>query len=264
LKAIMQKETSIHPSAIVNPAAKLGEGVEVGPFCIIEAGAEIGDGCILDSNVRIEGCVRMGADNRVFHGAALGGPPQDLKYSGEPSILRIGSSNFIREYVTMNPGTAAGEETLIGDHCLIMAYAHVAHNCVLGDRVILANAVQLAGHVTIEEHAILGGLTPVHQFARIGAHCFVGGGSRVPQDVPPYIRAAGNPLVVAGLNLVGIQRRGFSAESIEAIKKAYRIIYRSGLNTSQAITQLEEANFDDPHALHMLTFVRRSERGITK
>ncbi len=264
MKASMQKTTTIHPTALVDPTAKLGEGVQVGPYCIVAAGAEIGDRCQLESHVRIEGCVRMGPENHVFQGAVLGSPPQDLKYAGEESYLRIGAHNDIREYVTMNPGTAEGEETIIGDHCLVMAYAHVAHNCILGDRVILANSVQLAGHVTIEDYAIIGGLTPVHQFTRIGAHSFVGGGSRVPQDVPPYIRAAGNPLVVAGINLVGIQRRGFSAASIEAIKKAYRILYRSNLNTSQAIERLEAEGFEDEHARHLLDFVRSSERGISK
>lgn len=257
-------ENLIHPTALVNSGALLGTGVQVGPFSIIAEGAEIGEGTVIDSHVRIEGCVRMGPNNRIHQGAVLGSPPQDLKYSGEKSFLRLGSNNTIREYVTMNPGTAEGEETCLGDHCLVMAYAHVAHNCVIGDRVILANAVQLAGHVTIEEYAILGGLTPVHQFARIGAHSFVGGGSRVPQDVPPFIRAAGNPLVVAGINLVGIQRRGFSVENIEAIKRAYRILYRSGLNTSQALERLEAEKFSDPHALHMLDFLKKSERGITK
>jgi len=260
----MGAETNIHPSALVDPAARLGDGVVVGPFCIIAAGAEIGEGCVLDSHVRIEGCVRMGPRNKVHQGAVLGGPPQDLKYEGEASTLRIGEGNVIREYVTMNPGTGAGEETRVGDHCLIMAYAHIAHNCVIGARVIIANAVQLAGHVTIEEFAIIGGLTPVHQFVRIGAHAFVGGGSRVPQDVPPFIRAAGNPLVVAGLNIIGLQRRGFSDESLEAIKRAYRILYRSNRNTSQAIARLDEESFEDVHARRLVDFVKSSERGISK
>jgi len=264
MKTRMRAEASIHPSALVDPSASLGPGVRVGPFSIIEAGARIGEDSRIDSHVRIEGCVRMGSGNHVHQGAVLGSPPQDLKFSGESSYLSIGDHNDIREYVTMNPGTGGGEHTRIGDHCLIMAYTHIAHNCTLGDRVILANSVQLAGHVTIEDFAIIGGLTPVHQFTRIGAHSFVGGGSRVPQDVPPYIRAAGNPLVVSGINIVGMQRRGFSAESIDALKRAYRILYRSGLNTSQALERLEEERFEDPHALHLLEFLGASERGISK
>lgn len=183
---------------------------------------------------------------------------------GESSFLRFGEGNVIREYVTMNPGTGPDEESRIGDDCLIMAYAHVAHNCIIGDHVILANAVQLAGHVTIHDYAIIGGLTPIHQFVHIGAHAFVGGGSRVPQDVPPFIRAAGNPLIVAGINAIGLRRRGFSEESLLAIKSAYRILYRSKLNTSQAIARLEAAEFKDVHARHLVEFVKTSERGISK
>lgn len=258
------RETVIHPTALVDPAASLGAGVRVGPFSIVAAGARIGDGCEIASHVRIEGCVELGPDNRIFQGAVLGSPPQDLKYRGEASHLRIGAGNMIREYATLNPGTSAGESTVVGDECLLMAYSHVAHNCLIGDGVILANSVNLAGHVTVEDQAIIGGVTPVHQFVRIGTHAFVGGGSRVPQDVPPYMRGAGNPMVVAGLNSVGLFRRGFSAASLKSLRLAYRYLYRAGLNTSQALERIEAELGDCAEIVRLLQFVRSSERGIVK
>ena len=255
---------TIHPTAIVEDGAKLGAGVSVGPFSIIAGGATIGEDCEIGSHVRIESCVSMGPANRVFQGAVLGSPPQDLKYRGEDSKLVIGEGNMIREYATLNPGTAVGEETRVGDHCLLMAYSHVAHNCIVGDNVILANSVNLAGHVEVEEFAIIGGVTPVHQFVKIGAHSFVGGGSRVPQDVPPFLRGAGNPMAIMGLNSVGLFRRGFSAASLGSLRKAYRYLYRAGLNTSQALERIEGELGDCAEVVQLLEFIRGSERGITK
>ncbi len=259
-----REAATIHPTAIVEEGARIGEDVAVGPYSIIGAGATIGDGCEIGSHVRIENCVTLGEKNRIFQGAVLGSPPQDLKYRGEDSKLVIGSGNVIREYATLNPGTAAGEETRVGNGCLLMAYSHVAHNCIVGDSVILANSVNLAGHVEVEEFAIIGGVTPVHQFVKIGAHSFVGGGSRVPQDVPPFLRGAGNPMAIVGLNSVGLFRRGFSAASLGSLRKAYRYLYRSGLNTSQALERIEGELADCAEVVQLLDFIRGSERGIVK
>lgn len=264
MEAVMRTETVVHPTALVDPKARLGAGVEVGPYSIVNAGAEIGDQCEIGSHVLIEGCARLGARNRIFQGAVVGSPPQDLKFCGENSLLVIGAGNIIREYATLNPGTGAGEETRVGDACLLMAYCHVAHNCEIGDHVILANSVNLAGHVRVEEYAIIGGVTPVHQFVRIGAHAFIGGGSRVPQDVPPFMRGAGNPLLMSGINTVGLRRRGFEPEVLKKLRQSYRLLYRSGLNTSQALERMEAELDGDPHLQRLLDFVRSSERGITK
>ncbi len=264
MEAVSRAEISIHPTALVDPKAKLGPGVTVGPYSIIAAGAELGAGCEIGSHVRIEGCVRMGERNRIFQGAVVGSPPQDLKFHGEDSLLVIGDANNIREYATLNPATGEGEATRVGSACLLMAYSHVAHNCEIGDHVILANSVNLAGHVLIAEYAIIGGVTPVHQFVRIGAHAFIGGGSRVPKDVPPFLRGAGNPLVMSGVNTVGLRRRGFSDETLSRLQRSYRLIYRSGLNTSQALGRIDEELGDDPAVRLIADFVRGSERGISK
>jgi UDP-N-acetylglucosamine acyltransferase len=264
VRAVPEESVVIHPAAVVAPGAQLQAGVRVGPFAVIEEGAEIGPGCEISSHVRIEGCVRMGARNRIHQGAVLGGPPQDLKYTGERSYLIIGAGNVIREYATLNAATGAEQATRIGDDCLLMAYTHIAHNCVLGDHIILGNCVHLAGHVTVEDWAILSGVVPVHQFVRIGTHSYIGGGSRVPQDMPPYLLGAGNPMEVQGINLVGLRRRGFSADSLQRLRECYRLLYRAGLNTSQALDRIEANLAGDPHVDYLLAFVRASERGITK
>ena len=259
-----ESSQQIHPTALVDAGAELGAGVRVGPFSIIAAGAQIGEGCEIGSHVRIEGCVRLGPRCRIFQGAVLGSPPQDLKYHGEASELMIGTGTVIREYATLNPGTGAGSATRVGEACLLMAYTHVAHNCAIGNGVILANSVNLAGFVSVEDFASVGGVTPVHQFVRIGAYAFVGGGSRVPQDIPPFMRGAGNPLSIAGPNSVGLQRRGFSAASIKALHRAHRLLYRSGLNTSQALAQLEAELPEAPEVRQLVAFIRASTRGIVK
>ena len=264
MRAAMKKENWIHPTALVDPEAELGAGVSVGPFSIIAAGAVIGKNCDIGSHVSIEGCVRMGSGNKIFQGAVIGSPPQDLKFQGEHSELIIGNDNLIREYATLNPGTGEGEPTRVGSGCLLMAYTHIAHNCTIGDQVILANSVNLAGHIVVEDFAILGGVTPVHQFVRIGTHAFIGGGSRVPQDVPPFMRGAGNPLVMSGINLVGLQRRGFTEECLKDLRRAYRILYREGLNTSQALERIESELRPSAELTRLVEFVRGSERGITK
>lgn len=254
----------IHPTAIVHERAELGERVTVGPYSVIGENVRIGDDCVIGTSVLIDGETTMGVRNRVFHGAAIGAVCQDLKYRGERTFVRIGDDNTIREYVTINSATGEGESTVIGNRSLLMAYVHVAHNCILGDNVILVNAVNLAGHVRVDEWAEIGGVTPVHQFVRIGRHAFVGGGSRIPQDIPPYVRVAGNPPVLAGINSVGLQRRGFTLERRALIKKAYLILYRSGLNVSQALDRMRVSLPRTPDIDAFIEFVEHSKRGIIR
>ncbi|MBU8920459.1 MAG: acyl-ACP--UDP-N-acetylglucosamine O-acyltransferase [Bacteroidales bacterium] len=254
----------IHPSAVVSERAKLAQGVEIGPFSVIGPDVTIGEGTVVGSNVLIEGYTTLGSGNKVFHGAAIGSEPQDLKYSGEKSHVRIGSNNTIREYVTINLAAGENESTVVGDDCLLMAYVHLAHNCVLGSNVILANAVNLAGHVTIGDWAIIGGMVPVHQFVSIGAHSFVGGGSRVSQDIPPFFKFGGCPTKPSGLNTVGLERRGFTVEQRNLLKKAYRYIYRSGLNLTPALERIRDELPQTPEIESLLEFIGRSQRGLTR
>ena len=254
----------IHDTAIVDPRARLADTVSIGPYSIIGGDVEIEEGCSIGSSVRIEGRTRFGKNNKVFHGAAIGSIPQDLKYKGADSLLEIGDDNVFREFVTINTATDEGESTLIGSGNLLMAYVHVAHNCVIGDNVILANSVNLAGHVTVEDYAIVGGVVSVHQFVTIGSHSFIGGGSRIPKDIPPYVKVAGNPPRVGGINSVGLRRRGFTNEQLSRIKTAYRYIYRSGLNVAQAIEKIESELSDSPEVKTLVEFIRSSKRGITK
>jgi UDP-N-acetylglucosamine acyltransferase len=253
----------IHKTAIVHEGAQLGENVSIGPYSVIGPDVAVGDGTSIGSSVLLDGFTTIGSRNTIFHGAALGSPPQDLKYSGARSYVRIGDDNTIREFATINSATNEGDATTVGNGCLLMAYSHVAHDCVIGDNVILANAVNLAGHVTVHEYAILGGMVPVHQFVRIGAHAFIGGGSRVAKDVLPFVKVAGSPLKVSGLNTVGLKRRGFEDHQIERIKAAYRLIYRSGLNLTQAIERMEIEIEPSPEIEILLDFIRDSQRGIT-
>lgn len=255
--------TEVHGAAIVHDGAELGENVTVGPYSVISSGAKIGDGTTIGSNVLIDGDTTIGAGNTIFHGAVLGTPPQDLKYRGARTFVKIGDNNMVREYATVNAATNEGDATVIGSGCLLMAYSHVAHDCIIGDNVILANAVNLAGHVTIHDHAILGGMVPVHQFVRIGVHSFVGGGCRVAKDVLPYVKIAGTPVKVSGLNTVGLKRRGFEDAQLERIKAAYRLIYRSGLNVTQAIERIEIEVEPSEEIKTLLDFIRGSQRGIT-
>lgn len=259
------QETRLHPTAMVDPGAELGEGVEVGAGAIIGPGVRIGDGSRIGSYALIARDTTLGTDCRIAHGAVLGTDPQDLKYAGEPTELVVGDRTTIREYATLNRGTSASGRTRVGSDCLLMAYTHVAHDCELGDHVILSNSVNMAGHVSIGDWAIVGGVTPIHQFVRIGEHAFVGGGSRIPQDVPPYCRAAGNPPKMYGLNSVGLERRGFSLEVRQALKRAYRAVFASGLNVSQGLQKAtEEAGpTPGPEVERFLDFIRTSERGVT-
>ncbi|MGE0161383.1 MAG: acyl-ACP--UDP-N-acetylglucosamine O-acyltransferase [Gemmatimonadales bacterium] len=256
-------ETVVHPTAIVHAEAELGRGVTVGPWALIGPGVRVGDGTEVGPRVLIERDTTIGEDCRLANGAVLGTDPQDLKYRGERSTLEVGDRTVVREFATLNRGTAASGRTVVGSDCLLMAYVHVAHDCVLGNHVILANAVNMAGHVTIEDWAIVGGLTPIHQFVRIGAHAFVGGGSRVPQDVPPYCRAAGNPPQLYGLNSVGLDRRGVSSETRRALKQAYRLLFQSEENLSAALDRVEQEVVGSPEVKHLVQFIRSSERGVT-
>lgn len=255
---------SVHALSVVDPRAHLADDVTIGPFCTVGPNVVLGAGVVLDSHVRLEGHTTLGAGVRVHAGAVLGGPPQDLKWKGQVSALTIGEGTVIRECATANLASDEGETTRIGAHCLVMAYAHVAHNTVVGDRVILANGVQLAGYVTVEDHAIVGGLAPVHQFVRIGAHSMVGGGCRVPQDVAPFVRAAGYPLKPIGLNAIGLARRGFSPERIAELKRAYRILFRSDLRLEDAAARMRAEIPTSPEIEHFIRFALESRRGLAR
>ncbi len=256
--------TRIHETAIVHPDAELGEGVEVGPYAMIAGTVRIGDRTTVGPRATLEGHTTIGEECEIFTGAVIGSVTQDKKYDGGTSYLRIGNRNKIREYVTINPGTKEGTETLIGDDTLIMAYAHVAHDCVIGNQVTLANAATLAGHVIIEDRAILGGLSAVHQFVRIGSLAIVGGCSKVVQDVPPYMMADGHPAKVHGINSVGIDRAGISKEEKSQLKKAYKILFRSGLSVKNAVKKIQEEVPVTPSIQTLLHFLKDTERGISR
>jgi UDP-N-acetylglucosamine acyltransferase len=253
----------IHPTAIVHDEAVLGGGVTVGPGSIIGPGVVVGDGTEIGANVLIERDTVVGRECRIFHGAVLGTEPQDLKFEGEQAKLVIGDRTVIREYATLNRGTRATGRTSVGSDCLLMAYSHVAHDCHLGDRVIIANAVNMGGHVTIGDWAIVGGMTPIHQFVRIGEHAFVGGASRVSKDVAPYVRAAGDPLVMSGLNSVGLRRRGFGPDLRLELKRAYRMFFLSDLNVTQAIERARQELDLLPEVERFIVFFETTARGVS-
>jgi len=256
--------TFIDPRAVVSPNAQIGENVKIGPFTVIEDNVIIGDGTIVGPNVFIGSGTRIGKNCKIFHGASVGSIPQDLKFKGEETTLEIGDNTVIREFCTLNRGTSHSGKTVIGSNCLLMAYVHVAHDCVVGNNVIMANAVNLGGHVVVEDYVVIGGLVPVHQFVRIGQHSIVGGGWRVPKDVPPYIMAAREPLRFEGLNIVGLKRRNFPKEVIEKIEHAYRIIYQSNLNVSQALEKLKSEADLIPEVQNIINFIEKSQRGIIR
>ncbi len=253
---------SVHPTAIVHPGANLGANVTVGPYAVIEDDVTIGDGTSIGPHAVISNGTTLGKECKIFQAAAVGGPPQDLKYAGEKTELIVGDRTVIREYVTLNRGTAESGKTVIGNDCLFMAYAHVAHDCVVGDNAILANCVALGGHVILGARAIVGGLTPVHQFCHVGENVMIGGGLRVIKDVPPYILAARMPLVFDGLNLIGLRRRGYDHATIDLIDKAYRLIYRSQLNVSQAVSRIKDELEIIPPLQTILDFIASSKRGL--
>ena len=252
----------IHPTAVVDSSAEIADDVAIGPFSVIGPKVRIAAGTRVGPHVFIERNTHIGSDCRIHNGAVLGSDPQDLKFGGEETLLIVGDNTTIREYATLNRGTSAHGKTEVGSHCLLMSYSHVAHDCVLGDRVIVSNAVNMGGHVTIGEWAIVGGLTAVHQFVRIGAHAFVGGAARVQKDVPPYVKAAGSPLALYGLNSVGLQRRGFSEDVRSNLKKAYRLLFASTYNVTQALERARTELTRSPEVDAFLDFIEQSERGV--
>ena len=254
--------TTIHPTAIVSPNARLGSGVTVGPGVIIGDGCDVGDECVLEPRSVLERNVRLAAGVRVGIGTVLGGDPQDLKFQGEETWVEIGEGTRIREYTTINRGTSQSFRTTVGKNCFLMSYVHLAHDCHLGDGVIISNGTQLAGHITIEDRAILSGLVAVHQFVKIGKHSFVGGCSRVAKDVPPFLKAVGNPVKLYGLNSVGLQRSGFDENVIRELKRAYRLFFRSELNVSQAMEKATTELTHYPEVDHFLRFLEESGRGV--
>ncbi len=254
----------VHPGAFVDPAARLGVDVVVGPGAVVGPHVTLGDRVRVDSHALVTGWTRVGADAHVHHGAVLGTAPQDLKYAGAESYLEVGGHTEVREYVTANLATDPGATTHVGSHCLLMAYAHVAHNCRIGDHVIMANAVQLAGYVTIEDWAILGGGTLVHQFTRVGRHAMVGGGSRVTQDVAPFIKAGGSPPRLGGLNRIGLERRGFAAATCDALDGAYRELFRKGLTVARAVEEIRRQWPGVPEVEYLARFAETSARGLTR
>lgn len=254
----------IHPTAIIDPKAELAGEVEVGPFSIIEENVRIGRGTKVASNVLLASGTRLGEGCSVSHGAVLGTKPQDIKFGGEESELVIGDRTLIREYATLNRGTAHGHSvTQVGSDCMLMAYSHVAHDCSLGNNVILVNCVQLAGHVEVADWVSIGGMTVVHQFVKIGCHAYVGGRSRVAQDIPPYALVGGEPIGVHGPNAIGLKRRGFKPDQIRGIKRAFNTIYRSKLNLSQAVAELNAESEIPEEVQIILDFIARSKRGLT-
>ncbi len=257
-------DSAIHPTAVVSPSAQIADDVVIGPGAIVEARTVIGSGCSIGSNALIAGGANLAENVTIHHGAVVGTAPQDLKFGGEETQLFVGSGTVVREYVTLNRGTKESGETRIGKNCLLMAYAHVAHDCRLGDEVIMANAVQLGGHVHIEDHVIIGGSVPVHQFVHIGQHAMIGGGFRTVQDVCPYALAGGYPLRIAGLNLIGLRRRGFSREAIKTLQKVYKILFFSGLNTSQAVEKIKAEVTQTTETQIVLKFIEDSTRGLVK
>ncbi|MBV9957394.1 MAG: acyl-ACP--UDP-N-acetylglucosamine O-acyltransferase [Acidobacteria bacterium] len=256
---------SIHPSAIVSPRARLGENCFVGPYCIIGEEVVLGDGVRLESHCVIDGRTEIGAGTHVFPFVSIGLASQDLKYRGEPSETRIGSRCSIREFVTIHRGTEGGGMlTRIGDDCLLMAQAHVAHDCLLGDGVIMANAATLAGHVRVEDRANIGAYSGVHQFCRVGREAYVGGYSVVVKDALPFALSVGNHAKCYGLNVTGMKRRGYTKETIEALHHAFRLLLAARLNTSQAVAQIKEEITDSAEVAELLSFIETSERGVVK
>ncbi len=252
------------PLAYVHPQAKIADNVVIEPFVTIHKNVEIGEGTWIGSNVTIMEGARIGKNCRIFPGAVISAIPQDLKFDGEETTVEIGNNTTIREFVTINRGTKANYKTVVGDNCLLMAYVHVAHDCVIGNNCILANAANLAGHINIHDFAIIGGLSAIHQFVNIGQHVMISGGSLVRKDVPPFTKAARDPLSFVGVNSIGLRRRGFSSEKINEIQEIYRIIYLRKLNVTKAIALIETELPATPERDEIISFVTGSSRGIMK
>jgi UDP-N-acetylglucosamine acyltransferase len=252
------------PLAYVHPQARIAKNVVIEPFVNIEKNVEIGEGTWIGSNVTIMEGARIGKNCRIFPGAVIAAIPQDLKYAGEDTLVRVGDNTTIREFVTLNRGTKANMETVVGSNCLVMAYVHIAHDCIVGNNCILANAVTLAGHIIVEDYAFIGGVTAVHQFVNIGQHSMISGGSLVRKDVPPYTKAAREPLSYVGINSIGLRRRGFTSEKINEIQEIYRYIYLKGHNVSQALEMIEAMMPATAERDEIISFISSSARGIMR
>ena len=255
-------KSRIHSTAIISPEAEIGSGVEIGPYAIVGENCVVGDGCLIAPRATLERNVTLGPNVKVGIGSILGGLPQDLKFAGEETTVEIGEGTVIREYTTINRGTAQSFKTSVGKNSLLMSYVHLGHDCHIGNNVILSNVVQLAGHVTIEDRAIVSGLSAVHQFVRIGRHSFIGGCSRVSKDIPPFLKAVGNPVRLYGVNTVGLQRSGMDDATIRELKRVYRLLFRSDLNVTQAIERSQNELEQLPEVRELLQFVEASERGV--
>ncbi|HLG93407.1 MAG TPA: acyl-ACP--UDP-N-acetylglucosamine O-acyltransferase, partial [candidate division Zixibacteria bacterium] len=257
-------EAMIHPTAMVSPKARLAPDVEIGPYTVIADDVEIGPKTKIAASCFIDDGARIGAEVQIFHGAVVSGRPQDLKYAGEKSCFFVWDKTIIREFVTLHRGTSATGKSTVGKNCLLMAYAHVAHDCRVGDNVIMANVAQLGGHVKVGNWAIIGGGTVVHQFCKVGAHVMVGGGFRIAQDLVPYALAADYPLRVVGINKIGLERRGFPKDTIAVLERAFRYLFRSKLNTSQAVEKIKAELDSLPEIKELLDFIAAAERGLVK
>ncbi len=254
----------IHSTAVIDSSAQIGAGTEIGPYAVVGPGVVIGANCIIHNHVSIAGPTKIGEGNTFFPFGSIGQRTQDLKYEGEPTYLEIGDHNSFREFCTVNRGTAPGSKTVIGSHGNFLAYAHIAHDCTVGDHVIFSNNGTLAGHVIVEDHAVIGGLSGVHQFCRIGRHAIIGGCTKIVQDVPPFMIADGMPAEIRGINQVGMERRGFEPESIRSLREAYRIIYRENLNVKQAMEKIRETLPANEQIQTLLAFVESTKRGIVR
>lgn len=254
----------IHPTAVVHPGAVVGEGCIIGPYAIVGPHVVLGPGCRLHAHAIVEGHTTLGAGNEVFSFACIGGKSQDLKHRGGVAFLRVGDQNVFRECCTVHAATAEGDATVIGSHNHFLATTHIAHDCQVGSHVIMSNLATLAGHVVVEDRAILGGLAAVHQFVRIGRHAMVGGCSKVVQDVAPFMMADGNPAVTRFINKVGLERGGFSTEAIQALTKAYKILFRSGLSIANALARVDAEVERTPEIQHLAAFASASQRGLAK
>ncbi len=255
--------TQIHSTAIVSSKAQLADGVIVEPYAIIEDDVTIGEGTFIGPHTLIANGARIGKNCKIHNGAVVSTAPQDLSYNNEPTTFELGDNSTIREFCTLNRGTVKQhKKSVVGSNCLLMAYTHVAHDCVIGNNVIIANSVQMAGHVTIHDFAIIGGLTAIHQFVNIGAYTMVGGHFRIPKDIPPYIMAGGWPVSFERLNIIGLKRRGFTQEAIDSLNDAYRILYLSKLNVSQGVEKIKSTMNITPEVQHVIDFISNTKRGI--
>jgi UDP-N-acetylglucosamine acyltransferase len=257
----------IHSTAIIDPSCQISPDAHIGPYCVLGPHTFIGEGCILESHITISGWTTIGKRCRFSSHCSIGTDPQDLKYNGEITYLKIGDDNTFREFVSLNRGTKGGHgETVIGSHNFVMAYSHVAHDCIVGSNIIMANAATLAGHVTIDDHATIGAFSAVHQFCRVGPHAFIGGFSVITRDALPYIKTVGerNQAKIYGINTLGLQRKGFSEQAIKELKQAYRICFRSQMNTGEALVKAKEHNWTAPEVALLIEFIEKSERGFIR